>query len=130
VTARDALAAIRARAEAATEGPWWGGGSNRRRDAVGLVGRLSDRGTGNAIAVLNGVGMDRVADAQFIAHARTDVPKLVEALEAVLAIHKPEWTSDHHGSGYYRCSADHWTLDDQTPSCPTVTAIETALEDR
>lgn len=84
MTARDALAAIRERAEAATEGPWWGGGNNRRRDAVGLVGRLSDRGTGNAIAVLAGVGMDRVADAEFIAHARTDVPALVGALEAVL----------------------------------------------
>lgn len=132
MSARDALAAIRERAQAATEGPWWGGGSNRRRDAVGLVGRLSDRGTGNAIAVLAGVGMDRVADAEFIAHARTDVPALVGALEAVLAIHQPEWTGPDvlHSSGYYRCSADHWTLDDQTPSCPTVAAIETALEGR
>jgi hypothetical protein len=123
---------MRERAEAATEGPWWGGGNNRRRDAVGLVGRLSDRGTGNAIAVLAGVGMDRVTDAEFIAHARTDVPVLVEALEAALAIHQPEWTDPDvlDASGYYRCSADHWTLDDQTPACPTVTAIETALEDR
>lgn len=54
----------------------------------------------------------------------------VEGYGAVLEIHKPEWTSDHHGSGYYRCSADHWTLDDQTPACPTVQAIETALEGR
>jgi hypothetical protein len=55
---------------------------------------------------------------------------LVEGHEAVLEIHRPEWTSDHHGGGFYRCSADHWTLDDQTPACPTVTAIETALEGR
>ena len=59
----DRLAELRALADAATEGPWWGGGNNRRRDAIGLVGRTSDRGTGNAIAVLNGIGMDRTADA-------------------------------------------------------------------
>lgn len=69
---------IEARASAATEGPWWGGADRRTRaNAVGLVGRLDDRGTGNAIAVLAGVGMDRVADAEFIAHSRTDVPALV-----------------------------------------------------
>jgi hypothetical protein len=59
-----------------------------------------------------------------------DVPALVEGHETVLEIHQPEWTSDQHGGGYYRCSADHWTLDDQTPACPTVTAIETALDPR
>lgn len=61
--------------------------------------------------------------------ASGDLGALVGALEAVLVIHQPEWTSDQHGGGYYRCSADHWTLDDQTPSCPTVKAIETAMED-
>jgi hypothetical protein len=57
---------------------------------------------------------------------------LVEGHEAVLAIHQPEWTGPDvlHASGYYRCSADHWTLDDQTPACPTVHAIETALDPR
>lgn len=81
---------IQARLDAATPGPWWGGGSNRRKDSIALVGRRSDRGTGNAIAVLNGVGMDRVADAEFIAHAREDMPALVEfarRVEAVLDDH-------------------------------------------
>jgi hypothetical protein len=136
VSARDALAAIRERAQAATEGPWWGGGSNRRRDAVGLVGRLSDRGTGNAIAVLAGVGMDRVADAEFIAHARTDVPALVEALEAVLAIHEEK----PYGAAMTRVAPhvpDYVCSECTTPEggcvpypCSTVHAIETALEGR
>lgn len=72
--------AIQARVDAATPGPWWGGGDRSKRgsaDRYGLVGRLSDRGTGNAIAVLSGVGMDRVADAEFIAHAREDIPYLL-----------------------------------------------------
>jgi hypothetical protein len=110
---RNRLAEIAARAASATEGPW-----REHKSRVASSGQ--DWGY---------VPIDD-ADAEFIAHARTDVPALVGALEAVLEIHKPEWTSDHHDGGYYRCSADHWTLDDQTPACPTVAAIETALEPR
>lgn len=71
------LDAVEARANAATPGPWWGGGDRQSRNAYGLVGRTTDRGTGNAIAVLSGTDMDRVADAEFIAAAREDVPALI-----------------------------------------------------
>lgn len=78
---------LEALAKAATPGPWWGGGSNRRRDSIGLVGRTSDRGTGNAIAVLNGIGMDRVADAEFIAAAREGVPTLIAEVRGLRRDH-------------------------------------------
>jgi hypothetical protein len=106
---------MRERAEAANRGPW--------EAALGSV-RAPVYADGRTARVCHG---PVPADAEFIAHARTDVPALVKGHEAVLEIHKPEYTSDQHGGGYYRCSADHWTLDDQTSSCPTVTAIETAL---
>lgn len=89
------LAELRALADDATAGPWWGGGNNRRRDAIGLVGRTSDRGTGNAIAVLNGIGMDRVADAAFIAASRTAVPELLDEIERLRAELGAERSGQH-----------------------------------
>lgn len=79
MSARDALASIRERAEAATEGPWV---------ADGLEGNLN---AANGARVAN-VAWWSEDDAQFIAHARGDVDALVGALEAVLAIHKPHRT--------------------------------------
>jgi hypothetical protein len=131
VTARDALAQIRERADRATPAPWKIWGMSVAADPVGNS-NVDDCIDVAHTVMLDEHGKPRTFDAQFIAHARTDVPALVGALEAVLAIHQPEWTGPDvlHSSGYYRCSADHWTLDDQTPSCPTVAAIETALEGR
>ena len=79
--------------------------------------------------------MDDV-DAEFIAHARTDVPALVAALRAVLDLHKPDkfdgqgWTKDGYGIITPACrtcgTADeyavHWP-------CPTYRAITTALRE-
>jgi hypothetical protein len=137
VTARDALAVIRERAEAATVGPWEGScvyvDMSTHEHEYGVI----TASHGDTVCDLPWRKDDfeaphgtDAADAEFIAHARTDAPALVKALEAVLAIHQPEWTSDHHGGGFYRCSADDWTLDDETPACPTVSAIETALGER
>lgn len=109
------LTAIRARAEAATPGPWIGVGDRRSKSAYGLVGRLSDRGTGNAIAVLAGVGMDRVADAEFIGHARTDIPDLLARLTELEAENSRfrevvRRVLDRHDTIQTLCEADEFDL--------------------
>ena len=70
---------IEARANAATEGPWMG-----IRCPDGFLGRVIG---GNGFGVAEDFPDD--ADAEFIAHARTDVPALVAALRAVVAVHRP-----------------------------------------
>ena len=66
------LAEIRARAEAATEGPWWT--TRNLRPATIFSGEGSDYN--DAVA-----DDAEPADATFIAHARTDVPELVAEIE-------------------------------------------------
>ena len=82
----EALTIIQSRADAATGGPWARGAGVSpyvaKRDWVEVT---------NSATICHDV---RPADAMFIAHARTDVPKLVAALEAVLAI-----TRHPEGSG-------------------------------
>lgn len=78
--------AIRARCEAATPGPWFAATSNRRKDGIGVVGRLADRGTGKAIAVFAGEPRSRNADAEFTAAAREDVPALLAEVERLQAL--------------------------------------------
>ena len=71
MTARDALAAMRERAEAATEGPWEETASGIRASAGVEYLVMSIRSE---------------ADAEFIAHARTDLPALLDVVEAVLEL--------------------------------------------
>lgn len=64
---------IRARAEAASEGPWF---------AVRYyVGSGQDQGDPDAEVATTG----HKPDAQFIANSRQDIPRLLAALDAVLA---------------------------------------------
>ena len=129
---------IEARANAATEGPWewegeakaeWEEGANslvpsRRPDDPVLYGYGYDA---------SGIEVKTPADAEFIAHARTDVPWLLEqverrdkALEAVLDLHK----EDGHGWGpgesfCTECQQGYGLL---VPyPCPTVAAIRQHL---
>ena len=131
---------IEARANAATEGPWewegeakaeWEEGANslvpsRRPDDPVLYGYGYDA---------SGIEVKTPADAEFIAHARTDVPWLLEqverrdkALEAVLDLHK----EDGHGWGpgesfCTECQQGYGLL---VPyPCPTVAAIRQHLGD-
>jgi hypothetical protein len=129
VTAREALAAIRERAEAATEGPWEWVESTYEGGSYVLGGEHPVlRSAWGASALPK--------DATFIAHTRTDVPALVGALEAVLGLHQkhpygsefsvkrgwaPEFVCKHCASPMGGCVP--WP-------CPTVQAIETALEPR
>jgi hypothetical protein len=67
------LEEIKARAEAANEGPWF---------AVRYyVGSGEDQGDPDAEIATTGYK----PDAEFIAHARTEVPKLVTALARILS---------------------------------------------
>ena len=70
------LAEIRARAEAATVGPWWT--TRNLRPATIFSGEGSD--DNNVVA-----GDAEPADATFIAAARTDVPELVAEVERLQA---------------------------------------------
>lgn len=75
MTAADRLDEIRTRADAATDGPW-----EYPENLLGLKNTtvfVADRSDGVAL-------VKSPATAEFIAHARTDVPALVAALRAVL----------------------------------------------
>ena len=106
---------IEARANAATEGPWMG-----IRYPDGFLGRVIG---GNGFGVAEDFPDD--ADAEFIAHARTDVPALVAALRGVLEVHKclaPSWEKERDEGLRDWCGEceDYWP-------CPTVTAIHQHL---
>lgn len=154
---REILARIRAQADAATEGPWevgdryhcqaadmcdcapghgplidtyqhpkWGTMHVHRKDEPwwneGVLFRKAGGPPGE-------VACDLAAeDAEFIASARTTVPRLVDALDAVLELHKPIQASMTNSNGGVTdvTVCDHCL--DPTYPCPTVAAITRALE--
>ena len=115
---------IEARANAATVGPWMG-----IMYPDGFLGRVIG---GNGFGVAEDFPDD--ADAEFIAHARTDVPWLLEqvklrdkALEAVLEMHELAQPitaafGTQEGGDYCRTCVEDWP-------CPTVAAIHRHLGD-
>lgn len=102
----DRLAQIEARANAATEGPWR---SDRWEDFTGRETTYSISGDTEVSPLVH-----EPDDAEFIAHARTDVPALTAALRAVLDRHADD------GEGFCRCCEFVWP-------CWTVRDIEEAL---
>lgn len=133
MSAADRLAEIQARADKATDGPW------RSRDLDDY-----DEETPDAVEVLepgpSTIAMasardwdsdydpEMFANAEFIAHARTDVPALVAAVRAVLELHKREWWSEgsfREGVACEACSTAHNSYVDYP--CATVHAVEEAL---
>jgi hypothetical protein len=119
---------IKARAEAGTSGLW-----------VNPHGAMEKYGYEfiNSPSGIVASKIDNHANAEFIAHARTDVPVLVAAVEAVLELHKPitdDGNSLRNWLGVYdgkprdycnECEVDGYTA---VPyPCPTVTAIQSAL---
>ena len=116
------LDAIEARSNAATEGPWELAGGNEWLSPLGIdVGSEfeSNRPTLKA------------KDAEFIAHARTDVPHLLTlarnqhaALEAVEALHQPQDPTP--SQPWVTCAG--CTNGGPYP-CPTIKAIRAALGD-
>jgi hypothetical protein len=133
VTADERLSAIEARANAATERPW---------EAVCIEPPDSDYPPvewhvvtgpfGDTVAVLcanrraegqEGPLLALGADAEFIARARADVPDLVAALRAVLALHEP-----HDDDGVMYCGWDGHGGCGETYPCSTVCAITAAMD--
>ena len=118
---REALARIRAQADAATEGPWELLGDGEYVSGPGILVAPDDGGVTSA-------------DAEFIAAARTDGPALLDALEKVLELHQPVtdgmgFTEDGYGGISPACSSCGTSDEYAVPyPCPTVTAITTALE--
>ena len=95
----------------------------------GLLGQIEARTkrTGNA---RHWYGIGRLSDfgfsdahAEFIANARTDLPRLLAAVRAVEEVHQKRGASWPHNGGVFVCGADGaiWP-------CPTIRAITEALE--
>lgn len=86
VLTREALAEIRARADAATEGPWMA--LVYRKPSAGDEGMYDVRAQPHpamrGFTKLVADAHEGKADAEFIAHAREDIPRLLDALESLL----------------------------------------------
>lgn len=124
---------IEARANAATEGPWEWEGEAKGEWEIGANSLVPSRRPDDPVLYgygydASGIEVKNPADAEFIAHARTDVPDMTAALRAVLKLHK----EDGHGWGpgesfCTECQQGYGLL---VPyPCPTVTAIRRHLGD-
>ena len=124
---------IEARANAATEGPWEWEGEAKAEWEIGANSLVPSRRPDDPVLYgygydASGIEVKTPADAEFIAHARTDVPDMAAALRAVLKLHK----EDVHGWGpgesfCTECQQGYGLL---VPyPCPTVTAIRRHLGD-
>lgn len=78
-------------ARAATPGPWMSASHTGRKDGIALVGRVEDRGTGRAVAVLSDADVhQRHRDAEHIAlHDPADAIRRYEGELEVLERHAP-----------------------------------------
>ena len=97
----DRLDEIEARANAATKGPWVYGGKNRINTPTIDVDEADWGGedlSGYAIHAQQDTGAWRYADAEFMAHAREDVPWLIEQVRkrdaALQAVHQIAFDPD------------------------------------
>ena len=124
---------IEARANAATEGPWEWEGEAKAEWEIGANSLVPSRRPDDPVLYgygydASGIEVKTPADAEFIAHARTDVPDMAAALRAVLKLHK----EDGHGWGpgesfCTECQQGYGLL---VPyPCPTVAAIRQHLGD-
>lgn len=89
-TLTDHLAEIRARVDAATEGPWRASvvatyvDADGRRSGKGGVYPGGDQGSPPLFLTMGWLA----TDAEFIAASRTDLPALLAAVQAVLELHR------------------------------------------
>ena len=112
MSAVERLDEIQARADAATDGAWWGSMLGTHVEVFAGEGSGSDPMLASEL---------RPGDAEFIVAARTDIPRLVAALRAVLDLHKPYEQCREPGCCRYCEGCEHeWP-------CPTVRAINAAL---
>ncbi|QIK82416.1 hypothetical protein [Sanguibacter sp. HDW7] len=122
---RPKLADIEQRADAATEGPWEADGSEVSQHwslpepwltvASNEVSCMSYCYGGSAR------GIEQDEDAEFIAHARTDVPAMSAAIRDVLAVHVEATCSRGYPQAYcVDC--------DQAWPCATVRAVTAHID--
>lgn len=135
---RTQLTRIKERADAATPGPWVVHAPYGDWEAEVVTAEEPATATTRAAAAERIAHADSCGDvwfdfkdAVFIAHARTDLPRLTAALESVLALHRPtfaagKWVGD---MGHHECAHCHAVLSDETPNCPTVRAITEAMQE-
>ena len=146
MTIESRLAEIRARVEAATEGPWrvdydnaddWEAGIAAGDYPEAIVGPrnivhekasdgfrrlLEDKyATAN---IVNEICELTTSDATFIAASRTDLPALLAAVQAVMDLHKCLTFPDDGIGEPTACGH----CDNETWPCPTVQDIAAALE--
>lgn len=116
--ARTYLAGIKERAEGATEGPWFAEGENSTgARTVYYVFHNGDTPDRDKIADSWGT------DAEFIAASRTDLPRVADALLAVLGLHKEVLPVDESVESMTICNEC-----ERLYPCPTVKPINSALE--
>lgn len=134
MTAAEFLAESKRIEDAATEGPWRT--MSPRSDGRNAVERPRYDLYGNEVSEFLVVDTNP-DDAAFIAHARTTLPKMREALEAVLAIHSvkhgesPRYAPDDLEHEREPVSWEPYTVCQGCSAspypCRTVRAIESAL---
>ena len=84
MTIQSWIAEARGRCDAATKGPWESGDGTGRTCWHGEDGVIcTEVGQRRVLATLN-VNFIRPNDTAFIAHARTDLPKALEAIERLM----------------------------------------------
>ena len=117
---------IEARANAATEGPWEWEGEAKAEWEIGANSLVPSRRPDDPVLYgygydASGIEVKSPADAEFIAHARTDVPALVAALKAAL--------NEHPTGVFHSFAGDVQWCDacDGPYPCPTVAAIRQHL---
>ena len=134
MTIETRLAKIRARAEAATEGPWMVNGPGEEWAAISsgphAVIHAYTVHDGDCPGCECGDGAAEVAltieDAEFIAASRTDLPTLLAAVEAVIVLHRLTSVSeDYYDQSVMR---DVCAECDQYWPCNTLNAITDALD--
>ena len=127
---RETLNRIRKQADNATEGPW-------RHISIFEVGGFVENPHGRELFDWAQDDAGTICapdpDAEFIAHARTTVPALLDALEKVLELHPrvvvlhadPEFGRMEDDAICGACIVNHEAAD---WPCPNVRAITTALD--
>lgn len=109
MTAADRIAEIRAREQAATSGPWGYPFPRKNRITTAAYIDVTEADWGGeglreySLGCTDDRNAWRAEDAEFIAHAREDVPHLLAALDAVLAL-CDEAAPRRMGDGYLSAS--------------------------
>ena len=130
MTIETRLAEIRARVEAATEGPWFAEDRNLDEPwSTTVVYNVFHNGDTPDRDLVAEAAYD---NAEFIAASRTDLPALLAAVEAVMELHQPELYCNNagHTNPDVACPecVEFCTADEYLYPCPTITALTDALD--